>query len=89
MFKYFFTNIHFNLLKSILLNNFTYFCIIVKPTLKHIHLIQRTTLAEITFWILLIAVVLDYKVHWSDLLFPAGIVMLNFLVNNENKNKQI
>jgi hypothetical protein len=52
-------------------------------------MIQRTTLAEITFWILLIAMILDYKVHWSDLLFPAGIVMLNFLVNNENKNKQI
>jgi hypothetical protein len=51
-------------------------------------MIQRTTLAEITFWILLIAMVLDYNVHWSDLLFPAGIVMLNFLVNNENKNKQ-
>jgi hypothetical protein len=51
-------------------------------------MIDRTNVAEIVFWILVIGMAFECNIHWGYLIPPAIISSITSLVNLENKNKQ-
>jgi hypothetical protein len=52
-------------------------------------MLQRTSIAEIVFWLLFLAKATNYtNIHFSYFILPGLIVTVESLLNNYSKNKQ-
>ena len=51
-------------------------------------MLQRTSIAELVFWILFVAIAFNIKVHLSYLVLPSVVAMIESLLSNYHKNNQ-
>jgi hypothetical protein len=52
-------------------------------------MVQRTSIAEIVFWLLFLAKAVNFTdIHFSYFILPGVISSIESLLNNYNKNKQ-
>jgi len=51
-------------------------------------MLQKTSIAELVFWILFIAMAFNIKVHFSYLVLPGVVSAIESLLSNYHKNNQ-
>lgn len=55
-------------------------------SLKRTPMLQKTSIAEFVFWLLFVSLAFEFNVHFSFLILPGVISVIESLLNNYHKN---